>query len=150
MLLGGQEEQCPQYMLLCNHNFLLFLVLVVSLSLLTAQPCFKRDVSYILGRFLSSAPGSVFLQNIVNHMTRNGNSSFSLLHISIRNLSPLLCRNFSFEGQPWHPPAGSNIHLAGLSGSTSAVFDSLVSFFFLRKKFFFFFFYFASVHCVFK
>ena len=64
-------------------------------SLQTAQSCFKRDVSYILAAFQVLCSRNAFLQNLVNHMTRNGNLSFSLLHIYIRNLPPLLCRNFS-------------------------------------------------------
>lgn len=56
----------------------------------------------------------MFLCKTVYRMTRNGNPSFSLSHTSIRNLSPWLCRNFSFEGHPWHPLAEFNIHLAEL------------------------------------
>lgn len=91
----------------------------------------------------------MFLCQTVYRMTRNGNPSFSLLHISIRNLSPWLCRSFSFEGQPWHPLAESNIHLAGLRlFNLSSIWQ--FGLFLLIKKYYLFIFTLLSVHSVFK
>lgn len=113
------------------------LVLVVSLTLLTAQPCFKRDVSYILRTFFRcSAPESVFLQNLVKHMTRNGN-----LHSLFYTVPSEICPHCSSETSLFE--VTHDIHLPNLifillgsHCSTSAAFDSLISFFFLRKFFF--------------
>lgn len=128
-----------------------FLLCIASVTLLTAQPCLKRDVSYILGSFFRcSALGSVFLQNLVNHMTRNGNPSFSLLHISIRNVP--LCSAETFLFKVTHDIYLPNLIfiLLGSHCSTSATFDSLISFFLREVFFLFFFFNFPFTHYVFK
>ena len=53
----GSLRECS----FANIFFLFFLVLVVSLTLLTPQPYFKRDVYYILGSlFRCSAPEKFF------------------------------------------------------------------------------------------
>lgn len=117
MLLGGQEEQCPRGMLLCNHNFFscfLLLLFVFWMCLYWQLSHAVKEMFIIFWAAFSVLLQKMFLCETVYRMTRNGNPSFSLLHISIRNLSPWLCRNFSFEGHPWHPLAESNIHLAGL------------------------------------
>lgn len=71
-------------------------------------------------------------------MTRNGNPSFSLLHISIRNLP--LCSAETSLFKVTHDIHLPNLIfiLLGSHCSTSAAFDSLISFF-LREVFFFFF-----------
>lgn len=147
---GFQDEQSSWGILLCNHNSLLFLALYCFSHFTDSSAMFKRDVSYILGSFFRcSALGSVFLQNLVNHMTRNGNPSFSLLHISIRNVP--LCSAETFLFKVTHDIHLPNLIfiLLGSHCSTSATFDSLISFF-LREVFFFFFFNFPFTHYVFK
>lgn len=71
-------------------------------------------------------------------MTRNGNPSFSLLYVSIRILP--LCSAETSLFKVTHDIHLPNLIfiLLGSHCSTSAAFDSLISFFFLRKFLFLF------------
>lgn len=87
----------------CCHLFVFWLYLYWQLNHAV------KEMFIIFWAAFSVLLQKMFLCETVYCTTRNGNPSFSLLYVSIRNVSPRLCRNFS-----WHPLAESNIHLAGL------------------------------------